>query len=349
MNPGWEGIASPPEEHPRLAMTLDREFLVFFTVIHTTSLDEITLQNAWLTIGIFDGVHRGHQEILRALTNGAHAAGEPAVVLTFSPHPAVVLGGKTDFKCLTTPDELLRLLEAQGVDAVITQTFSREFAGQSAEEFMRAVVRTLGLRRLFTGHDTALGHGREGNATRLTEIGRELGYTVQRVPPLSDEMGVISSTRIRKSIATGYVSAAAGDLGRYYDLSGPVIHGDGRGHRINVPTANIQPPIGKIIPANGIYACWAWLEGSSRESGERSWEGEKHPAATNVGVRPTFTPDLPAPAIEAHLLDFERDLYGQQVRLEFVEYLRPEEKFSSVEALVEQIQADIELTREILA
>lgn len=321
----------------------------FSTVIHTHSLDELALQNAWLTIGIFDGVHRGHQEILRALVTGAHAAGEPAVVLTFTPHPAVVLGGKTDFKCLTTPDELLVLLESLGVDAVITQTFSREFADQTAGEFMRHVARSLGLRRLFIGYDTALGRGREGNAARLTEIGKEVGYTVQVVPPLSDEMGIISSTRIRQSIAAGHVSAAAGDLGRYYDLTGPVIHGDGRGHRINVPTANIQVPAGKIIPANGIYACWAWLEGSSQRPGESLMEREKHPAATNVGVRPTFTPDLPAPAVEAHLLDFNRDLYGQQVRLEFVEVLRPEQKFSSVEALVEQIQADIDLTREILA
>jgi riboflavin kinase/FMN adenylyltransferase len=317
-------------------------------VIHTHSLDEIALQNAWLTIGIFDGVHRGHREILQPLVSGAHAAGEPAVVLTFTPHPAVVLGGKTDFKCLTTPDERLALLESLGVDVVITQTFSREFADQTAEDFMRHVKRSLGLRRLFIGYDTALGRGREGNAARLTEIGKELGYTVKAIPPLSDESGVISSTRIRQSIAAGNVSAAASDLGRYYDINGSVVYGDGRGHRINVPTANIQVPDGKIIPANGIYACWAWLEHSGRGSGEIPGEREKHPAATNVGVRPTFTPDLPTPAIEAHLLDFNRDLYGQPVRLEFVEYLRPEEKFSSVEALVEQIQADIDLTREIL-
>ncbi|MCX6036779.1 MAG: bifunctional riboflavin kinase/FAD synthetase [Chloroflexi bacterium] len=317
-------------------------------MIHTHSLDDLILQNAWLTIGIFDGVHRGHREILQPLVTGAHAAGGPAVVLTFTPHPAVVLGGKTDFKYLTTPDELLARLESLGVDAVITQTFSREFADQTAEEFMRHVARSLGLRRLFIGYDTALGRGREGNAARLTEIGKELGYTVQAVPPLSDEMGIISSSRIRRSITAGHVSAAAGDLGRYYDLTGPVIHGDGRGHKIYIPTANIQVPAGKLIPANGIYACWAWLEGSSRGSGENSGEAKKHPAATNVGVRPTFTPDLPAPAVEAHLLDFNRDLYGQQVRLEFVEYLRPEEKFLSVEALVEQIQADIDRTREIL-
>ena len=313
-------------------------------LIHTHSLEEKPFQNAWLSIGIFDGVHRGHQEILRALVGGAHAAGDPALVLTFHPHPAVVLGGNADFKFLTTTKEHLGLLEGQGVDAVITQTFDREFADQGAQEFMQRLVRSLGLRCLCIGYDTAFGRGREGNVARLTEIGKELGYTVQTVPALADEKGVISSKRIRRSIAAGDVSSAAEDLGRCYNLSGLVVHGDGRGHLINVPTANIQAPGGKVIPANGIYACRAWLELPGGTPGER----RKYPAATNVGVRPTFTPDLPAPAIEAHLLDFTGDLYGQQVRLEFVEYLRPEEKFATVQALVLQIQADITLTREIL-
>jgi riboflavin kinase / FMN adenylyltransferase len=313
-------------------------------VIHTNSLEELAFQNAWLTIGIFDGVHRGHQEILRTLVHAAHKTDQPAIVLTFNPHPAVVLGGKTNFRFLSTTEELLELLDAQGVDVVITQTFSREFANQTAKEFMLRVVRSLGLKCLFLGYDTALGRGREGNATRLTEIGNELGYTVRVVPPLSDEKGIISSTRIRKYLTDGNVSDAARDLGRFYDIKGTVVHGDGRGHRINVPTANIQAPEGKVIPANGIYACRAWLEPSN----DVSEEGKCYSAATNVGVRPTFTPDLPAPAIEAHLLDFSENLYGRQVRLEFVEYLRPEEKFPSVESLVKQIQIDIALTREVL-
>ena len=303
---------------------------------HFHSIDDIHLDNAWLTIGVFDGVHRGHQEVLRRLVSGAHDNGSPAVVLTFTPHPAVVLGGKTDFKCLTTPEERSELLESLGADAVITQTFSRSLADQTAEEFMRRLTRTLGLRCLIIGHDTALGRGREGNAERLTEIGQELGYLVQTVPPLMDEAGILSSTRIRAAVATGNVPAAASDLGRYFFVTGPVVHGDGRGHTINIPTANIQVPAGKLIPANGVYATWAWVE------------GKRYLAATNVGVRPMFTPDLPAPIIEAHLLDFNHDLYGKQVKLEFVEYLRPEEKYSSVEALLEQINRDIEKTRKIL-
>ncbi len=197
--------------------------------------------------------------------------------------------------------------------------------------------RSLGLRHLFIGYDTALGRGREGNAARLTEIGNELGYSVTSFPALKDQAGIISSTRIRTAIAAGNVSAAASDLGRNYSITGPVVHGDGRGHSLNLPTANIQIPAGKVLPAYGIYACRAWVGGQS------------YPAATSIGIRPTFYPaDPPAPTIEAHLLDFNGDLYGQEVKLEFVEYLRPEKKYASIEALLSQIKRDIKKTIQIV-
>jgi riboflavin kinase/FMN adenylyltransferase len=317
-------------------------------VIHSHSLEAHALKNSWLTVGIFDGVHRGHQKLLRELIRGAHAEGIPAVVLTFTPHPAVILGGKIDFKCITTLDERLTLLEKLGVDMVITQNFNREFAAQTAEEFMKSLVRYLGLRRLFTGYDTAIGRGREGNSTRLTEIGKELGFTVESVPPVANEKGVISSTRIRNLIETGNVSVAAADLGRYYDISGLVIHGDGRGHKINIPTANIHAPTGKVIPCNGIYACWARLEKVGGEFNNHQGESKQYMAAINVGIRPTFTPNLLFPTIEAHLLDYTGNLYGQHIRIEFVQFLRHEVKYSSVQALVKQIRKDISRTREIL-
>ena len=306
-------------------------------MIHYQSLDNLNLRHAWLTIGIFDGVHRGHQEILHTLVSEAHAASEPAVVLTFSPHPAIVLGGKTDFKYLTTPEERNELLGLYGVDVIITQKFDRSLADQTAIDFMGRLSQALDLHHLVIGYDTALGRGREAGAARLTEIGKGLGYSIQVVPALADATGVISSTRIRRAILAGDVAAAASDLGRPFSITGLVIHGDGRGHTINLPTANIQIPPEKIMPAFGIYACRAWVK------------GRPHLAATSLGVRPTFYGDnLPAPTIEAHLLDFHQDLYGQAVKLEFVEYLRPEEKYDSVEALLAQIQLDIKRTREIL-
>ncbi|MEW6402341.1 MAG: bifunctional riboflavin kinase/FMN adenylyltransferase, partial [Chloroflexota bacterium] len=233
-------------------------------------------------------------------------------------------------------DERADLLGQQGVDVVITQRFTRDLSAVSAIDYMSNLTAHLGLRQLLIGYDFALGKGREGNVTRLTEIGKELNYRVEVIPALSDESGVISSTEIRKLVATGNVVEAAKLLGRNYSISGPVIHGDGRGRRINIPTANIDYPKQKAIPANGIYACWAWIA------------GQKYMAATNIGINPTFTPDKQFSTIEPHILDFNRDIYGEEVRLEFVVRLRDEMKFNSVDALIAKIWDDIAKTREIL-
>ena len=302
---------------------------------HYRSLEEVNLKNSWLTVGVFDGVHRGHQQIIRKLTAGAHANDAPAVVLTFDPHPASVLGGH-DIRCLTLPDERAGLLETLGVDVVITERFTRELSMVTAYEFMSRLTRQLGLKQLLIGYDFALGKGREGNAARLTEIGSELGYRVEVVPALSDESGVISSTEIRKLIEVGNVAEAARLLGHPYSLQGPVIQGDGRGRTINLPTANIAYAREKMIPAKGIYVCWAYLQGT------------RYRAAINIGTNPTFTPDKQTPNVEAHLLDFRREIYGEDVRLEFVARLRDEIKFDSVEELLEQIWRDIEDTKRIL-
>jgi len=305
---------------------------------HYHSLEEVSTTNAWLTIGVFDGVHRGHREIIRKLVADARANHAPSAVLTFDPHPASVLTWR-DIKCLTTPNERADLLAALGVDIVITQRFTPDLSTVPAHEYMSHLKETLGLSHLLIGYDFALGRGREGNATRLAEIGNDLNYTVEVISAIGDESGVISSTEIRKLVSTGNVGEAAKLLGYNYSLCGPVIHGDGRGHRINIPTANVDYPQQKVIPANGIYACWAWL-------GARS---AKFMAATNIGFNPTFTPDKKTPSLEAHILDFQRDIYGQEVKLEFVARLRDELKFNSVDALLEQIHDDISETRRILA
>ena len=303
---------------------------------HYHSLEQVTIKNAWLTIGVFDGVHRGHREIIRKLTTDAHADNAPAVLLTFDPHPASVLTGR-EIKCLTAPDERADLLKTLGMDIVITQRFTRDLSTATAQEYMSRLKQTLDLKHLLIGYDFALGKGREGNAARLTEIGKELNYTVEVVNALSDESGVISSTEIRKLVATGNVTEAAKLLGYNYSLSGPVIHGDGRGRRINIPTANIDYPKQKVIPSNGIYVCWATIG------------TEKFMAATNIGFNPTFTPERQVPSLEAYILDFDRDIYGQGVKLEFIARLRDELKFNSVESLLEQIHDDINKTRDMLS
>jgi riboflavin kinase/FMN adenylyltransferase len=302
---------------------------------HVTSLESLHLTGAWLTIGVFDGVHRGHQEIIRQLTAGAHQNGAPAVLLSFSPHPAVIFGAK-DLKCLTTPEERAEIITGLGVDYVVTQPFTRETANQSAEEYMALMKRHLGLKTLLVGYDFALGKGRAGNYEKLSEIGLELGFDVRRVEAVRFEQGVVSSSVIRKMLAEGDVAGAAAKLGRRYALSGPVNPGDGRGRTIGIPTANVEAPTEKALPANGVYACYAWVDDI------------RYPAVTNVGVRPTFTSGEAIQRVEAHLLDANADYYGKTMRLEFVERLRGEQKFPSVEALVAQIQADIRAARTLL-
>src|SRR5512133_993627 len=184
-------------------------------MIHAHSIAELNIEGSWLTIGVFDGVHRGHQQIIRRLVGGAHSAGRPAAVVTFWPHPATVLGNR-DVKCLTTPDERAALLADLGVDFVISQTFDSNLANTSAVDFVAVLKRHLGFEHLLIGYDFALGKGRQGNAARLAEIGREMDYEVEVITAVSDESGVISSTEIRKLVATGDVSEAAALLGHCY-------------------------------------------------------------------------------------------------------------------------------------
>ena len=304
--------------------------------MHYHSLQEISLTNSWLTIGVFDGVHRGHQELIRNLTAGAHANGAPAVVLTFSPHPAQVLGDVA-LKCLTTPDERADLLTSLGVDVVITHPFDRQTANLSAEEFMAQLKQQLSLQKLLVGYDFALGRHRAGDVPRLTEIGLSLGYDVLPVAALQREGQIISSSSIRQQLSDGAVSAAADQLGRNYSVGGPIIRGDGRGRTIGIPTANVDVSLEKVVPTNGVYACWVLAR------------GERHKAVTNIGVRPTFTSGEVIPRVEAHLLEYDADLYDQVLTVEFVERLRGEQKFAGIDALVAQIKSDIVKANEILS
>jgi riboflavin kinase/FMN adenylyltransferase len=304
---------------------------------HLHSFDEVSLKDAWATIGTYDGVHRGHQAILIPMIQAAHTAGCPAVVVTFFPHPVAVLRGIQEPICLTTPDERAHLLGALGVDTVITLTFDRALAAVTANEFMHKMSAQLTLRQLWVGDDFALGRNRQGDIPTLQAIGKELGYSVHATREVDIDGERVSSSQIRTLVRNGEVGKAARMLGRPYALEGPVAHGDGRGRGLGFPTANVDYWPGKITPSYGVYATWTWVD------------GQRIPSVSSVGVRPTFDPPDSTPRVEAYLIDYAGDLYDQPVRVEFLEFLRPELRFRSVQALIDQMGLDTQNAREVLA
>jgi len=302
----------------------------------TWSLEETDLPASWLTIGSFDGVHRGHQAIIRELVKSAHLAGLPAAVLTFFPHPSVVLRNRQEPIYLTSPEERAALLGNLGIDIVITHPFTHELAGMSAQAFMDLVSRHLHPRHILVGYDFALGHGREGNVDRLRQLGVDFGYTLDVFQPVKMEDEIVSSSQIRTALAEGQIAKAEWLLGRPYQVSGPVIHGDGRGKLLGIPTANLDVWPWRVLPKAGVYACQAHIDG-------QLWR-----AVTNVGVRPTFEVGPVPPRVETHVLDFARNLYGTEIQLDFIDRLRDEQRFPSIDALVAQIEQDIQHAKEKL-
>ena len=302
---------------------------------HYWSLEEVQLEASWLTIGTFDGVHRGHQEIIKGMVAGAHAAGVPAAVLTFYPHPALVLGKRKDLYYLTTPEDQAELLGELGVDVVITHRFDYQTAETSAREFIDKVKTHLGFMQLWVGYDFALGRGREGDVPTLQHLGEEFGYTVHLTPPVENGGDVVSSSQIRNRLLAGEVEDVLRLLGRPYFLKGKVIPGDGRGRLIGIPTANLEVWPELVIPKSGVYACRVNLN-------RKTWG-----AVTNIGVRPTFSTRSDALHVETHILDFQGDIYNHTIHLEFLARLRDEQRFPGVEALVAQIQRDIARAQEI--
>lgn len=295
-------------------------------------------QPSVVTIGVFDGVHRGHQQLIRRLVDEAQATNRLAVALTFFPHPDVVLRGLTGRYYLTTPEQRAEYLGELGIDYVITLPFNSEFRQIRAAAFVDTLIEQLRLSSLWVGSDFAMGYQREGNVAFLRAQGEAKGFTVQVIDLILAEAdgvdGVISSTAIREALLAGEVENARDWLGRSYSVTGEVVHGDHRGRLLGFPTANIAVWNEQIIPANGIYAGWAYLG------------GERFMAATNVGIRPQF--DGENVTVEAYLLDFDRDIYGQQLTFSFEKYLRPEAKFDSLEGLITQINADVQTSREYL-
>jgi riboflavin kinase/FMN adenylyltransferase len=304
---------------------------------HLRSLESAHLDGTWVTIGSFDGVHLGHQSIIKRLVEGAHQENLPAVVITFFPHPSKVLRGNGAPFYLTTPEERASLLAGLQVDLVITLTFDKELASHSADDFVGLLSRHLGLKHLLIGYDFALGRGREGNFVVLGNLGQKYQYTLEGLAPFTIQDEVVSSSRIRELINEGNVSLASQYLGRRYEVEGKVIPGDGRGRTIGIPTANLEVWKERLLPGRGVYATTA------------HYAGKSYPSVTNIGLRPTFENQAPLMHLETHLLDFSQDLYGANLGLEFVEFLRTEQRFPSVQALVEQIHADIDRAKGVLS
>ena len=303
---------------------------------HYWSLDSLNWKNIWLTIGSFDGIHLGHQEIIRQMITEAHAQGNPTAVISFYPHPAKVLGKRHDFKYLSTPEERIAQLRTLDVDLAISHPFNRQVASLSAREFMQHLQQHLGLQELWVGFDFALGRQREGDIQTLKLLGEELGYRLNVIEAVRSHEQPVSSSLIRAALAEGDAQLAGTLLGRPYSLEGLVVPGDGRGRTIGIPTANLDIWHEKIVPKPGVYVCQATFDG-------QTWG-----AVTNIGFRPTFENQPVLARVETHLLDYDDDLYGKQVQLRFLDRLRDEQRFPNVDALVHQIHTDIRAARQHL-
>ncbi len=288
-----------------------------------------------VALGNFDGVHVGHQAILKTAIAHARAAGGSALALTFDPLPAKVLNPNRAPQLILTAEDKHELLRTFGVDGVIVLKFSRELSMLSPQEFAREYLgRRIGVRAVVVGHSVSFGHARAGNAEVMRQLGRELGFDTTVVGPVERDGMVVNSTRVREVIAAGDMNRAAILLGRPHFLRGPVVHGRERGRTIGFPTANVQSRT-ECLPPDGVYATRIVLEDGS------------YPSITNIGMRPTFAE--PERTIEAHIFDFNRDIYDREVKLEIAERIRPERKFDSGQALAAQIAADLQRAKEILA
>lgn len=290
-----------------------------------------------MAIGYFDGVHPGHQAVIRRAVDLARAAGKQASVMTFDPHPRAVLDQGDAYAASLTPlPEKLRLFAGLGVDIVYVAAFDRAFAAMSPETFVRGVLRKLNVSDAVVGFDFTFGRGGAGTPAVLAELGGN-DMRVHTVEPVTAAGGKVSSSRIREALEQGDAALAAELLGRPYRINGIVVHGAGRGRTLGFPTANIEPRERCVLPRYGVYAVMV-------RRGDASYA-----AVMNVGVAPTFQGGGMTVKLEAHLLDFSGDLYGAELAVDFAAFIRPERKFSGPDELTAQIRADAEQARRILA
>jgi riboflavin kinase/FMN adenylyltransferase len=303
---------------------------------HVHDLSSLNLDGCGLTIGAFDGVHLGHQALVKSMVTDAHAANLPAVVVTFYPHPSVVIRDRSPASYITLPDEKAELLGELGADFVITQRFDNALSRISAENFLSSLHTQLGIQHLWIGEDFAFGHEREGDRAFLKAASHAYKFRLHVVPPVKTEGEVIHSSLIREALRFGDVSRVRRYLGRAFTVPGDVVLGAGRGKVLGFPTANLHIHEERAYPGPGVYACYAQVS-------EKRWK-----ALTNIGVRPTFENGQSIPTIEAHLLNFTGDLYHQDMQLTFIERLRDEQRFPSPEELKTQIERDIQRAQTIL-
>lgn len=299
--------------------------------------DDLSPGDRIVTIGTFDGVHRGHRRLLDRAVERARELKLPVTGVTFEPVPAAVLRPDAFAGRISTPEEKLERLAEAGLDEVVVIPFTTELSRWSPEQFMTWLKEKTGLRELWVGEGFALGKDRAGTVERLTAIGADLGFRVVAVPRLTNDTEVVSSSRVRAAVTDGDVAAARRLLGRPFRVSGEVVHGQHLGRAIGFPTANVAPPPGLAPLADGIYAAWAWLPDDT----------EPRPAVAYVGSRPTV--DDGQRMVETHILDFDGDIYGKSLSTDLLERLRPDERFDSLEALVAQMEIDKARARESLA
>ncbi|MEJ2684692.1 MAG: bifunctional riboflavin kinase/FAD synthetase [Candidatus Sulfobium sp.] len=302
-----------------------------------TDLSRITKKftNTVLTLGNFDGLHLGHQELIKMVMKRARKTGAVSMVVTFRPHPLKILAPEKCPPLISIYEEKIALFEKLGLDVLVKIPFTLDFASMSPEDFTKKILcDLLGAKEIFVGYNYRFGKGRTGNVRTLKRLGKQCGFVVREVEQVSFDGEVISSTKIRKLLAEGSVEHAARLLGRDYAVTGIVVKGDGRGKGLGFPTANIAPKH-SIIPANGVYAVRFFVR-------EKFYDG-----IANIGLRPTF--DENRLTIEVHVLDFNEDIYGEEISLYFVGRIREERKFKGPDDLVRQIASDIRTAREMLA
>jgi riboflavin kinase/FMN adenylyltransferase len=294
-----------------------------------------------LTIGAYDGVHLGHQAVIAAVRRDAERLGARSAVMTFDRHPASVVRPESAPKLLTDLDQKLELLEATGVDATVVVHFDDDQSREEPSSFVeRVLVRCLGVERLVVGEDFHFGRDRHGNVDLLRELGAHHDFDVlpiQLVPRTDGVAEPISSTAIRRAMAGGQVELAASLLGRPFEARGTVVEGDQRGRLLGFPTANVEVPSVMCLPADGVYA------GTYHRP-----DGSRHVCAINLGRRPTFYEHADHSLLEAHLIDFDGNLYGERAHVQFTNFLRSERKFNGIEALIEQLKHDVDHARSAL-